>query len=183
MQRTKDKTRQAQKKSGRKTSKEPVDTGNKQLAKRHKLKPEAVDHSSGGVRLRVMDTDTVSILYHARVVSEIQYSLGMSFIKDYWRAGLSGKPAQNLEANSSGGYHNYIPYGVSAMQRFRKATEYLTKKHGENAVAFLISCLSQVVGITQQQIEFLKGLLDSLENHYQSRTPNQDLRRLISPSA
>lgn len=160
-----------------------MDTGNKQLSKRHKLKPEAVDHSSGGVRLRVMDTDTVSILYHSRVVSEIQYSLGMSFIKDYWRAGLSGKPAQNLEANSSGGYHNYIPYGVSAMQRFRKASDYLANVHGEGSVAFLINCLTQVINITQQQIEALKRLLDSLEIHYQSKTPNQDLRRLIRPSA
>ena len=159
-----------------------MDTGNKQLAKRHALKPEAVDHSSGSVRLRVLDTDTVSILYHNRVVSEIQYSLGMSFIKDYWRAGLSGKPAQNLEANSSGGYHNYIPYGVSAMQRFRKATEYLTAKHGGPAVTFLIMCLTGVINITPQQIEVLKHLLGSLENHYQSKTPNQDLRRLVSPS-
>jgi hypothetical protein len=182
MKRIKGKPRNQAEKNGQKTSKPAIDTGNKQLAQRHKLKPEAVDHSSGGVRLRILDTDTVSMLYHNRLISEIQYSLGMSFIKDYWRAGLSGKPAQNLEANSSGGYHSYIPYGVSAMQRFRKATEYLANKHGDGSVALLIICLSQVVGISQQQIEILKGLLDSLEIHYQSKTPNQDLRRLVYPS-
>jgi hypothetical protein len=158
-----------------------MDTGNKQLAKRHRLKPEAVDHSSGGVRLRIIDTDTLTILYHNRVVSDVQYSLGVSFIKDYWRAGLSGKPAQNLEANSSGGYHNYIPYGVSAMQKFRKAADHLINTFGDGAVTFLISCSTEVINLDHAGIDRLKRLLDSLEDFYQSRSPTQEIRKLLSP--
>ena len=169
------------KKNGQRTSKAPIDTGTDQLSKRHQLKPEAVDHSSGGVRLRIIDTDTVTKLYHSRVVSEIQYSLGQSFIKDYWRAGLSGKPAQNLEGNSSGGYHNYIPYGVSAMQRFRRAADYIVNKHGPGSLVFLIGCLTTVINIRAADVDTIRGLLDSLENFYQGRSPSQELQKLLRP--
>ena len=162
-------------KAGKESSKKKLsDFGNGYLSKRKSLKPEIGSHG-GAVRVRVIDTDALTVLYHRRLVSDVQYSIGMSYLKDYWQAGLSGKPAQNLEANTSAGHHSYIPYGVGAMLRFQKASSHLLKMMGERSVSLVIKFITDNFEFTKKEVEYLRDCLDSLGKFYQGYSPSSKM--------
>lgn len=113
----------SKKKNGKQQPKasEVSDFGNSQLSKHAVLKPELSAYR-GAVRVRNISSDVLTLLFYNDLIDSVQYSGGMSFLNDYWKAGLTGKPAQNMEPSTSGGYHNFIPYNVAPMQRSRAAT-------------------------------------------------------------
>lgn len=147
------------------------------LPKRHYLRPEL---SGTHVRVRVTDDNLLTYLYWHNVINDIQYSTGCSYLSDIWKAGIAGKPAQNLEASHGSGYQNYIPYGVMPMLRLRQAHSHLNRVIGTGVAGVLKALQEPPKKLSTDDIIMVINTLNELSSFYQGYSPVSAIKEIAN---
>lgn len=164
-------SRTSKKKNGKqppKASDQSSDFGNDMLAKRATLKPELSAYR-GAVRVRNISDDILTLLFYKDLIDPVQYSGGMAYLGDRWKAGLTGKSAQNMEPSSSGGYYNCIPYNVAPMQRYRAAVAAVVNGLGAEKAFKVLALIAKQEGVelpNKETTGLIRQALDLIVSSY-----------------
>lgn len=141
-----------------------MDPGTPELAKRKRLRVEAIH---GGVRVRDTDEDVLTSLYWHGLLTDTQYSVGLSFQRDLWKASLLGTKAANTEPSSRTAHYGNLPGSLVALTRVNEAMRHVAKEYGSKAAQVMIGAAQG--GFSKEDLGLLVSALSSLDRHYTTK--------------